>query len=70
MVVTLRPATVDSGVTQERIGLAVQMNRARAAERHAAAELGSGQAGDLADGPQQGHVRVGIQGGGLAVEYE
>src|SRR6266403_2163708 len=40
------------------------LHRTGAALRHAAAELGAVQADDLADRPEQGHVGVGIQGGG------
>jgi len=48
--------------------LAFDMHRTGAALRHAAAELGAVQADDLADRPEQRHVGVGIEGGGLAVE--
>src|SRR6267142_5827149 len=46
------------------------MHRACAAQRHAAAELGPMQSGDLTDGPEQRHGRVGIQGGRDAVEHK
>jgi hypothetical protein len=46
------------------------MNRASAAQGHPAAEFGSGQGGNFADGPQQGHVGVGIQSCGIAIEDE
>src|SRR6266481_6001132 len=46
------------------------MHRTCAAQRHAAAELGPMQSGDLADGPEQRHGRVGIQGGRDAVEHK
>jgi len=47
MVVTLLPATVDSGVTQERLPF-IPMNGTMRAERLPAAKFGSGQAVDLA----------------------
>jgi hypothetical protein len=36
------------------------MHRARAARRHAAAELGAGEVQFIAQEPQQRHLRVGV----------
>jgi hypothetical protein len=53
MVVTLRVPTADSGVTQLRVGCAVDLHGAGAAQGHAAAELGAGQLQVAAQHPQQ-----------------
>jgi hypothetical protein len=42
----------------------------RTAQRHAAAEFGPRQARELAHGPQQWHVGIGIQSYGFAVKNE
>ena len=41
-------------------GLAVEMDGAGAAGADAATEFGAGQADDVANGPQEGHLRVGV----------
>jgi hypothetical protein len=38
------------------------MDGASAARADAAAEFGSGQSDDVANGPQEGHLRVGVDG--------
>ncbi len=50
--------------------LAVEVHRAGAALRDAAAELGAGQADDVAQDPEQRHVLGGVEGMGLAVDVE
>ena len=50
------------GVMQERVGDAVDMHRAGAAQRHAAAELRAGHAEHVAQHPQQRRVAVDIDG--------
>ena len=60
MVVTALSPTLSTGVTQERIGLAVDMHGAGAAQGHAAAELGAGHAEHVAQHPQQRRVAVDI----------
>src|SRR6516165_9175557 len=50
--------------------LAIDMHRTGPALRRAAAELGAVQADDLADRPEQGHVGISVDRGGLAVERE
>ena len=56
MVVIFLPAAADTGVTQERLRRAVQVHGAGAALRDAAAELGAGEAEQVAQHPEQGHV--------------
>ncbi|CAI8695958.1 hypothetical protein EMIT0111MI5_30370 [Burkholderia sp. IT-111MI5] len=49
-------------------GLAFEMHRARAALRHAAAELRAGQSCVFANRPEDGHRRIGVERNVLAVE--
>ena len=57
MVVTVLPATLETACAGAD-GLAVDMHRACAAQRHAAAELGAGHAQRVAQNPQQRHLRL------------
>ena len=67
MVVTFLPATLGIGVTQERIGVAIDVDGAGAAQRHAAAELGAGHAQRVAQDPQQRHFGNRVDGLRFAV---
>ena len=60
MVVTACLPTADTGVTQERIGAAVDVHGAGAAEAHAAAELGALQIQLVAQHPQERRVAVDV----------
>ena len=57
MVVIFFPATAETGVTQERVALAIDVHGAGAAQGHAAAELRAGHAQRVPQHPQQRHVR-------------
>ena len=60
MVVTGLSPTALTGHLAGAHRLAVEMHRAGAAQRHAAAELGAGQAERVAQHPQQGCLRIDI----------
>ena len=47
---------------------AVDMDRAGAALRHAAAKFRSGQADDIADRPKQGHFGIDVERARFAIE--
>ena len=51
----LLPATPDIGMVQERMRLAINVDRTGAAERHAATEFRSRDAERIAQDPEQGH---------------
>src|SRR5260221_659482 len=51
-------------------GLAVQVHRAGAAQRHAAAVLGAGHAEVVAQDPQERRVRIGVHRHGFAVDVQ
>src|SRR3989449_11978 len=51
-------------------GLAVEMDGAGAAQRHAAAELGAGQPDHVAQHPEQRHVRRHVDLMGLTVDFQ
>ncbi len=68
MVVIFWPAAAEIGVMHERIGLAVEVHRAGAAQRRAAAELGAGHAERVAQGPEDGGGGVGVDLPVLAVD--
>ena len=70
MVVTVLPATLEIGVDAGAHRLAVDVDRAGAAQRHAAAELGAGQAQRVAQDPEQRHRGNGVHGLRLAVQSE
>ena len=70
MVTTLASPTEEIGVTQERIGNAVDMHGAGAALRQAAAELRVVQAEIVPQCIEQRHVRIGFDRLGLAVDIE
>ncbi len=57
--------TVPTGIEQERMHLAVDVHRAGAALRDAAAVFGAGQADVLADHPQQRRVVLDLHVGAL-----
>ena len=61
MVVTFLPATSDSLDLAGAHRLAVDMDRARAAQAGAAAEFGAGELEVLAHHPKQRRVRLGIR---------
>ena len=58
------------GVMQERVGHAIEMHRAGAAERHAAAELRAGHAQHVAQHPEQRRVAVDIDAVRAAVDFD
>ena len=55
---------------QERIGDAVEMHRAGAAERQPAAELCAGHAEHVAQHPEERRVAVDIDGVCVSVDFE
>ena len=65
---TLALPTADTGVTQERIGCAVEMHGAGAALREPAAEMRIVEADVVAQRVEQRHVGIGIDGVRLAVD--
>ena len=70
MVVTCWPATEEIGVMQERVAWPSMCTVQAPHCADAAAEFGAVQADDLADRPEQGHVGIGVERGGFAVERE
>jgi hypothetical protein len=70
MVVICLPTASLTGIAQERTGDAVDMHRAGAALRDAAAVFGAGQADVLADRPEQGRAVVDVDVVVLAVDVE
>jgi hypothetical protein len=52
--------TLSTGVTQERVAIPVQVDRAGAAEGQAAAELGAGHTQHIAQDPQQRGIAVDV----------
>ena len=54
------PAAADTGSTQLRFAVAVDVHRARAAKRLAAAELAARHSQVIAQHPQQRRIRLGV----------
>ena len=70
MVVTDLPLASLIGVWQERHGVAVEVDGARAAGRNAAAEFRARQSEHVAKIPEQRHRRIAVEGLSLAIDMQ